>query len=308
MSIRVLIGASQNIYFHHDSGEVEISLLKLGFSLLGIQCDYAGIESDDFNSYDLFLAFSLKPDILNIVSKISPGKNCIIFPQTEDYSSLNINSLQQLSNVGTNFYIQTRNEFENSFYASNTQINVLYIPGWFNKPFIWNGIDSKSVYLEFNKKYGLAFLGQVNLNEIYSINSESIKYNYGMILVTNNQMELISNQKNIIFKKKVKYGSQEWFEYLNQCSYFFEPNDRLTCSLLEALWLGKDIISPHAETLNKMLGYEIIFSSIGSMLAKSDRKINTKKYIVKYEAVNVASDLIKYIFGNGNGNENENHR
>ena len=262
--MRILVIPSSDVSFSHGSGEVELLQLQLGFKLLGNQCDIVGPESDDFHEYDLYLFFSLKDDVLKNIEHMGLKKKAILFPQIDSLSLAQSNTVKLLLHKYENLFVHARNKQELSAYSqlvSNDK--VLFISGWFVKPFIHTPyLENIAEKYETVNKFVLAFIGYGREGDLIYLSKMCSKLGMDLIVATDfidDQKEKYSSCGNIKFINKHKYGSYSWYKLLSKCSVFYEPNNRITCSLLEALWLKKTVVSQHYAALNELLCFERIF-------------------------------------------------
>jgi hypothetical protein len=296
-SMKILIVSSSSVKYSHGSGEEELLQLQIGFKLLGYQCDVAGPESEDFDEYDLYLYFSIRDDVLETIDQMNPLKSAVLFPQVEGMESKELAELSKLSVKLPALRFQARTDKEVKSYSSLVGSDkVAHIPGWFIKPFIHSTeLDDIFDNISSKKDYVLAFMGYGRDEGVELVSRASNENSFDFIVTSDRVGDFekkIIAEDNVNILKKEKYGSARWYELLSNCNVFFESNDRLTCSLLEALWLRKTVVSPHYRSLNKLLGKELVFESNSNLVEVKQVEKFSRSFLMKFHVDEVCKSIL----------------
>jgi hypothetical protein len=249
--------------FFHGSGEIEAKLLQYGVQLNGHTCHTAGLDSDDFDSYDAYFLFSLRTDVLSLLQVIPNERPCLIVPQIEIHSKEAWNHIQFKEFMPRKLTILERCPGEaDPLRRSLPAVRAIYAPGWFLRPFIHTH-DSSPDLKEKHNDYHLCMVGAGRECGLSAFAAQCQTMGMGLQITSDSperHSQMFKNFQDTSVSKRVSYGSSEWFRILRNCSGFYEPNSYLTCSMLEAMWLGKNIYSPHFSLLNSMLGKQVVRS------------------------------------------------
>ena len=295
--MKILFLLSTNVWFDHLSGEQEAKALQLGFSLLGIQCDIAGIDADDFGEYDVYVMFSMSPDVQEKIKFIEKHKKIIVVPQTEDYSDATLDRLADSSYKVEGFYIVVRNEVERHFFSRHwPRENLISTGGWFIEPFVWN--DETTSFHCPEQDYILSFVGDSIGEQAISFFTNSDRLFKRVVVGSHRCMDTYFPDvvdESLELRKPVKYGAAEWFWLLSNGKYYYEPNSRLTSGMLESLWLGGEVISPHYQMMNGSLGMALV---VGSENESSGVSVQEKRDCVRqFRVERVAQHIVSRIDG-----------
>ncbi len=285
---KILFLVSLNAFFRHHSGEVELKLLQIGFKLAGYQCDIVGIDSEDFNKYDIYIMFSLYDDLDVFIREIDDNKTLVVYPQTEQYTDVTSEKIRKFLSYVPKSFVVARNSVEVDFYSSAVSPEkILRVPGWFVEPFIW----SKSTEaIDLTCDYALAFSSNVDTDRFVNIYRYCVENNLKFYLVSSQIKYELMPYDDFFCYPKVTYGSEIWFRLLKNCIFFYELNDRVTNSVLEAISMGKPVVSEHAEVINNHLGFAGVAkpSEVFPELTPAD-----KKQLLGFSVETVANNLIR---------------
>lgn len=295
--MRILFVLSREVMFFHGSGEVEAKLLQVGIQLLGHECHIAGLDSGDFFDYDAYFLFSIRRDVIDLLAKVPQHKPCVIIPQVD---TLDPTSAEDLEVIGKHLkslilLARTQEEFERLSKCFPHR-NCFLAEGWFLKPFIYEDV----IFAEPTEEtidYCLCMVSADRDEGIENMAARCLLDDQEFHVVSDRPEEhqqLIFKFQNVALKKRVAYGSFEWYSRLENCSSLYEPNARLTCAVLEALWMGKKVFSPHSEYINSVLDAKLVFDSFASNeLPKKTLCIKKiQQNIYKFHANFVAEKII----------------
>ena len=295
--MKILFLLSTNVWFDHLSGEQEVKAFKLGFSLLGIQCDFAGIDADDFATYDVYVVFSMSTDVLEKIKYIETNKKVIVVPQTEDYSDATSEQLASYCSRIQDAYIVVRNEKEEQFFLAEwPKRKQIDIKGWFIEPFVWNEEASSAALYCPDQNYILSFVGDAIDDQSLSF-FRNVESSFKRVVVcsqrcTDKYFHDVEDD-SIELRGLVKYGAIEWFCLLSNATYYYESNPRLTSALLESLWLGREVISPHYKMMNAILGMPLV---VENEFELSGLSVKEKRDCVRpFRVEKIAQNVIKQI-------------
>lgn len=259
--MKILFVMSRDVMFFHGSGEVEAKLLQVGGQLIGHECHIAGLDSGDFYDYDAYFLFSLRRDVVDLIPKIPQQKPCVIIPQVDDMSAAMVSELNWLSSHLDNFSVLARSVDEQArFDRLFPGRNCFLAAGWFLKPFIYE----ESLPMEYKRAatgYCLAMVSADRSEGVEEMAFLCRQAGQRLHVVTDRlgeTQERLGSLANVTLKNRVAYGSLEWYGRLKNCSTLYEPNPRVTCAVLEALWMGKEVFSPHADTMNSIFGADLV--------------------------------------------------
>lgn len=295
--MRVLFVLSRDVVFFHGSGEVEAKLLQIGIQLLGHECHIAGLDSRDFYDYDVYFLFSVRRDVLEILGKIPKQRHCVIIPQVDLMAADTAVEIKSNSKHLENLFLLGRTAQEVGLLRGLFPgRRTLLTEGWFLKPFI----HQEKSYVEYSDGeagYCLSMMSadrDTGLAEMASIFQHSGQRLYVVSDRIDQIGQRLKNFDHVRLEKQVPYGSLEWYMRLENCYSLFEPNPRLTCTVLEALWMGKRVLSPHAVYINSIIGADLVIHSVdqavGQSLATYQHK--TQKIIYRYHANFVACKIL----------------
>jgi len=300
--LNVLFVMSREVIFFHGSGETEANTLRTGVQLTGANCDVAGLDSGDFADYESYFLFSLRKDVIDVLTKIDKNKCCVLFPQVENLDRNTCMHIMKLAGHLNKFWIVARTPEEHSLYSEIFgHKKVIYIDGWFLKPFIQSNETNNTIRPDIQTRpFGLAFIALDRDGGLDKFIKENLSNGIDVNVVTDKPREhakLYDKYENVNFVKLYRYGCENWYLLLKNAEMFFEPNSRLTCSLLESLWLGKKVVSPHYKIINKMLGGEIVDASICSSSKQIEpiSKATIKKMVFSRHANFVAYRILNII-------------
>ena len=297
--MRILIVSSKESVFSHGSGEVESFLLRTGMQLLGIECDFVGLESRNFGDYDVYLFFSMREDVLEYINYVEKNKYCILFPQIDNPNGATIQNIRELGESRECFLVHSRDDIEDVSYSTAVgDKRLLKERGWFLKPFMHSdqGTDYTHDIVKQSDGYILLFAAYGRDDGLSDIIPLAEKANKSIIVVTD-QIDRHSKQYekygNVNFLNRLQYGSPEWFYLIKNVDFLYEANPRLTCSVLEALWMGKTVMSCHAKKINHILGKDIV-QSIKQEIFFGDIEgcIFDVRYIARYDVIHVAHTIL----------------
>jgi len=298
--MKILFLLSTNVWFDHLSGEQEAKALQLGFSLLGVQCDFASIDAEDFSEYDMYVIFSMCPDVQEKIKFIDAHKRIIVVPQTEEYTDATLCQLAKSSCGMEYFYIVARNDMESKFFSHVClKKNIIYAAGWFVEPFVWNEeINSQPFSCYPDQDYVLSFVGD-------SLDEQSVSFfkrvapPFKRVVISSQRCldAYFSNASNdgIEHRKLIKYGTEEWFSLLLNAKYYYEPNRWLTSAVLESFWLGGEVVSPHCEQINSLLNMPLLVSEEGAV--SGIPKSKKREHVSQFRVEHVANGILNKING-----------
>lgn len=283
----VLLIYPSSILHTLESGEDEIKCIKIGLELLGCKCDIIGLFSEDINSYDFVFIFSTSPILMDELEFLSK-QVVVLFPLTELYDENLGLYVENWKKKVKKLYIVTRNFRENTFYSDFIEESkLIFYKSFFIKPFSVD-FDEEQIYIK--SPYALVFSNYARIEHsqfdkfVNDLNIFKLKVLF--FSINNNTIE----KENVLNYKRIKHCSKTWYQILSNASYFYEPNDRITSSILEALWLGIKVISPHAEILNELLGLNAIFKDLEE--ANTVNKIVDRKYLNSFQVQNVVKRFL----------------
>ncbi|GAB2896624.1 hypothetical protein GCM10027046_27610 [Uliginosibacterium flavum] len=300
--MKVLFVLSRDVMFFHGSGEVEAKLLQLGIQLLGHECHIAGLDSGDFFDYDAYFLFSVRQDVLELFGKIPQQRHCVIIPQVDDMDAAAAVELNRRSQHLENLSVLGRTAEEvgllgNLFPGRRT----LLAEGWFLKPFIHQD-KSPVEYSDKQAGYCLCMVSADRDTGLAEMASTFQHRGQRLHVVSDRPDEhgqRLKSFDNVRLEKRVPYGSLEWYMRLENCSSLYEPNPRLTCAVLEALWMGKRVFSPHADYINSVIGADLVIDSadpsIWPSLAPCRHEVQNMIY--RYHANFIAAKIFDSIGG-----------
>lgn len=304
--MKILFVLSRDVIFFHGSGEVEAKILQVGLQLLGHECHIAGLDSGDFFDYDTYFFFSMRPDVLDMLRKTPQLKSCVVIPQMDDLNAVMVADLNQCSQHLDTLAIvgRTHNEFGrlNSLFPGR---RCLLVPAWFLKPFI----HEEKLAIEYSDKHAGYCLSMTSVdrdNGLPRMAATCREVGVRLHVVSDRPDEhrqRLAGIEGVTLLNFETYGSLQWYMRLENCSSLYEPNPRLTTSILEALWMGKTVYSPHAEYINMVLGANLI-----SVIFDRERQLvqhapapnisETKQVIYRYHANFVAESILNSVGGN----------
>lgn len=289
--IRILLVVSPTTSLYHKSGETEVKLLQAGFRLAGFQCDILSIDSDDFETYDMYVIFSLHDDLEPFLRAIDKDKVVIIYPQTENYSPRTLERIDSILKLSEKSLVISRNKKELTYYSNAFGANKVHnVYGWFLEPFIWTrGTNHKNVT---TKPYGLLFIGSFSEKELEEIIDQNSVQNYDLVVLSSEIKKAHKVSDAITALPRLPYGSEVWYELLKNCSFFYEKNNRLTNSVLEAAFFQKPIVSPHYLELNTYAEFEIAYSDYKTFESAQKQNRPIEK-LSSFRAEKVTFDLVK---------------
>lgn len=299
--MKILFVLSREVMFFHGSGEVEAKLLQVGIQLLGHECHIAGLDSGDFFEYDAYILFSMRRDVIDVIEKIPPLRPCFVIPQVDGI--IDAQDAADLARISQNLkalVVLARTVEESAGLARLFPgRQCLLVEGWFLKPFIY---EEQPPTQTADEQAGYC-LGMVSIDRdagVAEMAAMCQEKGQRFHLVTdrpNEHFRRLGLIENITLKRRVPYGCLEWFIRLESCSSLFEPNPRLTCAVLEALWMGKAVFSPHAEVINKILGVDLVFECPRIMVEQNLElsQSDVRKLIYRYHANFAAAKVLMAI-------------
>lgn len=298
--MKVLFVLSRDVMFFHGSGEVEAKLLQLGIQLLGHECHIAGLDSGDFFDYDAYFLFSVRRDVLELFGKIPSKRLCVIIPQVDNMATDTAAELTRNSQCLENLSVLGRSAEEVALLeALLPGRRTLLAEGWFLKPFIHQE-KSPAEYRDKQAGYCLCMVSADRDDGVAEIASSLQQGKQWLYVVSDRPQEhgqRLRHFDNVRLEKQMPYGSLEWYMRLENCSSLYEPNPRLTCSVLEALWMGKKVFSPHAECINSVIGADLVIDSADVSIAHllPPRRPEVQKIIYRYHANFIAGKIFDSI-------------
>lgn len=294
MKLNILIFYPGNFCGNPSSGEIEARVLLWGFQLAGHKADTYGIESEDLQCYDLYCVFTLDNESKKFINKLPSNSKVIIFPNIDELSNDNLDGFGLEIRSGVKFASKSRNELK-QFERVLAKDRLLNCKQWFLAPFQFH----KSPEL-FSNSYDLLIMAEferlgaaVELVDLFGSSDRTT------LILTNSKESIafgnsLSNSKGLTIKPRLRFGSADWYKYLTSVEYFYEPNNRVTSSLLERLWCSKTVIvnkgSNVLEDLSMPLNQEAYDENF-IVLNKSE-----KKYLYKYHVDVVVRNLIEEVF------------
>lgn len=287
-SKNVLFTTDQFNLQNYSSGEIELSILRYGFEFIGYVTDLISAEHIAIDSYDLHVVFSTSVNFKNYLSKISEKSPIIVFPQlTSSISEVELERLKPIILRENSLIVcKTLNELD-ALRAYGAK-NLLYEPGFFMEPQAFskskfdNFLIEKSYFLSFCNKGRvdglLEFISQVDCAFILVVHPGDVAY-----------FQKITSGFDVLVLPTIPYGSEFWFRIIADCTGFYEPNPHLTTSVLEALFLNKEVYSVHAEKINKAMGQNLDSSGEVKLIKMGNELLfNCLNY-------NLATRLEKYV-------------
>lgn len=272
IGMNVLFILSRDAMFFHGSGEVEAMLLQRGVQLLGHECHFAGLGSREFSEYDAYFIFSVRDDVLELIRKIPQQKPCVFVPQIDDLNSdiaaevdRCSRHLENLSLIGrdANEICRLRGFFPNRL--------CFQAEAWFLKPFIYEE-KLQVEYKDNQLGYCLCMVSADRDDGLEALAAKFLQGGKRLYVVSDRPSEHLQRMgrfSNVAVLKRVAYGSLEWYMRLENCTSLFEPNAWLTSSVLEALWMGKRVLSPNADHINSLIGADLVFKYSDSSTVES---------------------------------------
>jgi len=297
--MRILFVLSREVMFFHGSGEVEAKLLQVGIQLLGHECHIAGLDSGDFFDYDAYFLFSLRRDVIDLIEKIPQQRPCVVIPQVENMDAATAQELNRIAQPLEELILLGRSAEElERLRRCFPRRNCLLAEGWFLKPFIYE--EKPPEYGDDQAGYCLCMVSEDRDEGIEDMADICLKWGKWLHVVSDRPSEhwqRLGHLENVTLKKRVAYGSLEWYMRLENCSSLYEPNPRLTCGVLEALWMGKKVFSPHAEYINSVLEADLVVDFSGRVVeqrvALSPREV--QRFIYRFHANFMAGRIIDAI-------------
>lgn len=284
-----LLIASNEIFFHHGSGEDETKIIQIGFELGGVHTSQPGLDHGNFIDYDFYCAFSVRDDVIKMIKKIPLSKPCFLFPMIEDYDFFyeKIETLRSQKNI----YLIARTHQELTLFSRFVgKDKSLLMPAWFLVPFISKASVGASPIAIENKKYGLAMIGSDRAGGVRRYCEKMRTLNADVVIYCDNieaTSDYLRDYENVICRSRCDYGTEEWYRSISNCMNFYEPNARLTSSVLECLWNGKLVFSDKFNDINKYFnGVNLILDleKLHSLEMESNLVRNCKEEIYKFHA------------------------
>ena len=241
---------SSAIAVEHGSGETEALLLQIGFKMVGVKCDEVGLESDDILQYESYCAFSLRPDVLRIISSLPREKTVYLFPFCD--FPIEVSEQESIKVLPENVVVVSRSRAETKQLVNAIgEKRVEEIPGWFLPPFVSK--SGLSLPDSDNRvPYVLALVNSSRVCGLKEFAKLALESGISCRVVADDP-SITEKVPDVVAMRQVTYGSPLWYGLLQNALAFYEPNPRTTSSLLEAAWLGKTVYSPNADLINNTL-------------------------------------------------------
>ncbi len=281
------------------SGEIEARCLRYGFQLAGYQTDVLSIESSRLNDYDLFVVFVSSFDSLETVYHLPEGANVIVVSYAENPRSLPVTLLSRLQDKKLKYYARSLAEYASlvELFGSDT---VIQGRQWFLRPFVHIDKDSQTagnseasgprilVMAEPDRAEGFDILERHGFAiDVYSEHEKKDWIRYHPCL----------GSSHISFHKRLLYGSNRWYSKLNSSHAMFEPNRRMTASVLEKLWLGGNVIlhkdNPALGEIRTSIDPNTFFEDFVLIRMKSPKFL--KQYHADYVARHMLASSLKAV-------------
>lgn len=232
---------------HLGSGEIEFAQIVLSLKMLNNEIsDFTTSTDYDFGCNVITdLTISEIVNSRSYVDHVSPSFSLIY--HKGDLSEINDFTSKCSSVFGhDNYKILKRitNNITPTIWAHNH--NVIDIGAFFLKPtpHYYSEKHSLSDNLSIIEDYNLIM---TNINDLPRIGPfiETIDINHICICENASTMGKIVNfdlnVDRLFFQQIIDYGSVNWFHILNSAKSFSEPQQMITCSVLEALYLKKTV-------------------------------------------------------------------
>ena len=298
--MKILFILSRDVMFFHGSGEVETKLLQIGFQLLGHECHVAGLDSGDFSEYDLYCLFSIRDDVLTLLDSIPAQRSCLIVPQVDSLEQSQAERIARHASHLRQMAVLSRSAEERQHLgALDPGLAVVHVDGWFLKPFVRDAlslVDEPAV----RTGYWLAMVSPDRDAGLLEFARRVSDREQELLILSDRPSEhraRFGDLANVRFERRRAYGSRPWFSALDGCRGLYEPNPRLTCSVLEALWMGKAVVSPHASALNAALGRPLVASAESVEPAQAVPVETPRADLYSYHANFVAAAIEGHLCG-----------
>jgi hypothetical protein len=274
--------------FRCQSGEIEARTLRIGFELLGYDVDVLGLDVSRTEDYNFFVAFTLCNDVCNFIDNLPDGAKIIVIPYLNANEKISKNANRTLKRKNVFVFSRSTTEFK-AFQKYIPKGSI--IPGnqWFLIPFKNELVESNDSEKELRPAFVMAeperSSGVENLiAKGYSLNifSESKESCWAKIL---------KKTKNYKVKSRLEYGSKEWFKLIKDSEIFYEPNEYITSSVLERLYLGKKVLIQKNNSLLKEFQFEIQKDDLLEDFTKIS--VANNKNLFKYHVDSVARMIIQ---------------
>jgi hypothetical protein len=177
--------------------------------------------------------------------------------------------------------------------------NLLFEPGFFMEPQAFSSSRFDEFLIE--RPYFLSFCNKGRIDGLLEFISN---VDFPFLLVVHpgdiEYFQKITLGMDVYVMPTIPYGSEFWYRSLSGCMAFYEPNPHLTTSVLEALFLKKEVYSVHAKKINQLLRRDPLGNGSGSGSGNGNRNENLidikNASIFNYLNYNLALRLEKYAY------------
>jgi hypothetical protein len=240
--------------FRCKSGEIEARTLRIGFQLLGYNVDVLGFDVSRTEEYNFFVAFTLCVDVCNFIDSLPCGSKIILIPYLSAGEKISEVASRTLKRKNLFVFSRNTNEFKD-FQKYISKKTIILGNQWFLIPFKNELVESNNSEDEL----GLAFVmaEPERSSGVEALISEGYYLNIFSESKASGWAKILKKTKNYNVKNRLEYGSKGWFQLIKESDIFYEPNQFVTSSVLERLYLGKKVLIQKTNPLIEEFRFEI---------------------------------------------------
>ncbi|MYM62862.1 hypothetical protein [Pseudomaricurvus sp. HS19] len=243
MKGRVLFVHPSRSIVNPGSGEIEARALLHGFRLAGYKTDVLSFESSSVVDYDLFIFFTCTPEVVSFLRSLPEGSKSIVIPFLDDFCNFPVDELKSIKSTQIYFYSRSREE-DSSLTAIFGGQAVISGCQWFIYPFEYLGEEDEPVE-RHDMDIQLLVMAEPERSQnikllLHELDSRATIFSNAELKRWD---ELLGRDLSLCdIGRRLSHGSSDWYSSLKSSKYLYEPNLRITSSLLEKLWLGGAVI------------------------------------------------------------------